>query len=83
MPAPTLGTRGWQLELITLREGWDGDGGKPITEKALLAVDSMSVVPCSSGGLQLEFHQDGFDIEIEIGPDGRIVAALVAHDRQS
>lgn len=80
MPAPTLGEH-WQLDLLSLRDGWDSYDGKPITKEAMLAVDSVSVVPCSDGGLQLELHRDGFDIEICIGPDGRIASALVARER--
>jgi hypothetical protein len=31
-------------------------------------------------GVQLEWHQDGWDIEIEFDKEGRIIGALIAKD---
>lgn len=64
--------------LTTLREGWDGHTGKPVTLgiatyslQILLAImkpslPSPSIVPLASGGLQFEWHRNGWDVEIEI-----------------
>jgi hypothetical protein len=73
--APLL-SQDWIGQLSALKPNWDSYGGSPITEAALATVGSISVVPCSSGGIQLETHRDGFDIEIEIGPDGYIISAI-------
>lgn len=77
MSAPMLGEE-WQSGLMLLPEDWDGERGKPITAAAIKTVESFSTVPCSDGGIQLEIHRDGFDIEICIEPDGRIEEVLVA-----
>ncbi len=71
MSAPTLGSD-WRREIEALPKGWDNYRGEPISAAALDAVASFSVVPCSHGGVQIEVHRDGFDIEIEIAADGRI-----------
>jgi len=71
MAAPTLGGP-WRAELSWLVEGWDNDDGKPITSAAIHTIESFATVPVSDGGIQLEIHRDGFDIEICIGADGRI-----------
>jgi hypothetical protein len=75
MAAPTLGSN-WQTTLRLLENGWDSYNGKPITAAAIETVERFAVVPCSSGGLQLEVHRRHLGIEIEIGPDGRIMGAL-------
>jgi hypothetical protein len=59
-----------------LKEGWDSYGGKPISHRAidwakvlLLRLGQgggWTPVPCSNGGIQLEFHEQGVDIEIMI-----------------
>lgn len=71
------------MELSLLKDNWDSYGGKPITElalaeaqlllKALVAIQAVepSVVPCSNGGIQLEWHRNGYDLEIEISPLGQ------------
>lgn len=78
MSAPTLADQ-WEQELRGLAAGWDSYDADPITTAAINAVRSFAVVPCSDGGLQLEVHRDGWDIEIEISPDGRIVSVLAEH----
>ena len=79
MPAPTLGS-GWQQTLLALEEDWDSYGAVPIAVAALETLAGFSVVPCSSGGIQLEVHRDGYDIEIEIDAVGRIVRVSVGHE---
>ena len=63
--------------LSALEPGWDSYRAVPITSEALATVGRIAVVPCGNGGVQLEIHRDGLDIEIEIGPDGRIQNVLV------
>lgn len=67
------------LAVQSLEPGWDSYDAPVITGAALdaakrfmamLRESSPFVVPCSDGGLQLEWHQDGFDVEIEITPEG-------------
>lgn len=62
--------------LASLKENWDSYGGSPITEKALriarLMLTAPTIVPMSCGGIQLEWHKNGMDIEIAINEDGVI-----------
>ncbi len=69
-------------ELGTLRDGWDSHGGRAPTKAALTAATGAlfalrdhapQVVPTPNGGLQLEWHESGVDLEIEFGPDGEQV----------
>lgn len=71
-------------ELSLLTDNWDSYGGKPITQFALaeaeLLLDALEriqavepfICPCSNGGLQLEWHRNGYDLEIEISPEGEV-----------
>lgn len=64
--------------LLELEPDWDGYGGRPIDfDLAVFAIGLLfrtlepdgpvpQVVPLSYGGLQLEWHQGGIDLEIEI-----------------
>jgi hypothetical protein len=61
-------------ELAELEKDWDGHGSIPPTEDAIRTAANLQVVPVGGGGLQLEIHAGGSDLEIEIQPDGRIVA---------
>lgn len=79
MAAPTIGTN-WDKILQDLKPDWDSYGGREITPEAIKTIKSFHTVPCSSGGIQLEIHQDHFDIEIEIGPDGKIKSTLTYHE---
>lgn len=79
MSAPTLGGA-WRRELSALGEGWDSYDGKPITNEAIATVEQIAAVPLGSGGIQLELHRDGFDIEICIAADGRIAGVLFSRD---
>ena len=62
--------------LAALPPGWDSYGAKEITPLAIdgcrAFANSMSIVPTSEGGIQLEWHALGVDLEIEIAPDGTI-----------
>jgi hypothetical protein len=77
MAAPKIG-EDWVEKLLRLKANWDGYHAEPINLSAIETVKGFSVVPKSDGGVQLETHRDGFDIEIDISSDGRITSALVA-----
>jgi hypothetical protein len=66
-------------EVIRLPVGWDGHQGKPVEAtiatyafgllEALLTMPGVplpSITPLSYGGLVLEWHRKGWDVEIEI-----------------
>ena len=62
-----------------LSQNWDSYGAPPITEAALkvgrevikmLRESEPFVTPCSNGGIQLEWHERGIDLEFTFGPDG-------------
>ncbi len=68
-----------QLNIISAAESnWDSYGALPINTALLLSafnvlVNSMhdetpapSLIPLSAGGLQIEWHQHGIDIEVEV-----------------
>ncbi|OWY02317.1 hypothetical protein [Thioclava sp. IC9] len=64
--------------LMSLEAGWDGHGAEPVRghvgHYAIGLLNSISdantaaptIVPTTSGGLQLEWHANNIDIEIEI-----------------
>lgn len=74
------------LALRNLPRGWDSYGAKPIDidciqEAMRLLVQIMKedspvpcVVPTAEGGVQLEWHQGGYDIEVEIASPTQISA---------
>jgi hypothetical protein len=77
-------------ELSRLEPGWLDGAGVPPTEAALeiagqivtalpRATGRVHVYPTEPGGVQLEWSDDEFNHEIEIGPDLRI--RLASHDR--
>jgi hypothetical protein len=81
-------------EIIRLPVGWDGHQGKPVNAtiasysynllEALLtmpAVPMPSITPLSYGGLVLEWHRRGWDVEIEI--DAPASHHLFAHELAS
>ncbi len=69
-----------------LETDWDSYGAPPITEgsreAAKLALDildgtKVQVVPTCSGGVQIEWHNENGDLELEIMPDGETIDGLV------
>ncbi|HEX5483393.1 MAG TPA: hypothetical protein VFZ08_12280 [Terriglobia bacterium] len=78
------------LDLMDLRPNWDSYGAGPIEGRAVeravpllfqLMTDdspSPSTIPTSMGGIQLEWHQQGIDLEITIPPIGLVTAFV--HD---
>lgn len=65
-------------DLRRLKPNWDSYGGKPPDEKTIHRASDIwhelsgewDVVPMSDGGIQIEQHCDGFDIEITVRPAG-------------
>src|SRR5205823_4313543 len=64
--------------LVSLRENWDSYGGSPLDPRLLVSAVRLLdrtmryetpapfIVPLSVGGLQLEWHQQGIDVEVEL-----------------
>lgn len=76
-------------ELLLLSEGWDSYDAYIITDAAIAGAAEMlvrlqlpletsppSVVPGSSGSVQLEWHEAGVDVEIHVSPTGDVTAFL-------
>ena len=57
-----------------LGDDWSGYGEERPTDAALATAAAISFVPLSSGGVQVELHTGDSDVELEIGPDGRVAA---------
>lgn len=76
--------------LSVLPANWDSYGGAPISDAAVVgAINTLAqvlsqhssvpiIVPTSAGGVQLEWHRQGVDLEIEIGPNGRLVELFLS-----
>jgi hypothetical protein len=72
--------------VLTLEPGWDGANSVSVTSNALevalnvleetMAWDTIApvVVPVPDGGIQLEWHCAGVDLEIYVESDGRVSA---------
>lgn len=68
-------------ELLTLPTDWDGHGGGSVAARNVEAAGRFlarvmaastpapAIVPTSSGGLQLEWHRGGFDVELLFGEE--------------
>lgn len=63
--------------LANLKEDWDSYGSCKISPLAIIAAKRIATgwqaVPMNGGGVQLEIHVPGG--EIEIGPDGKVAWA--------
>lgn len=71
-------------QLLQLPPNWDSYGGQPVSLQSLGAALRLlfglskstlpppEVVPMSAGGVQLEWHQSGVDLEISVGSAGEI-----------
>lgn len=96
MTAKTLETATRQAsELLQLPGGWDSFGAKPVSSEAARAATTLlvqavsavpnlaapAVIPTVRGGLQLEWHRQGVDLEIEFEPDGS--GSWFAEDRET
>ena len=70
--------------LVTLNDNWDGEGARRIDpttiNRALAAMEEVlphdasapSIVPLQNSGLQVEWHRNGKDVEIEFDPTGSV-----------
>ena len=67
--------------LLDLPENWNSYGALPISGAAIKAAESMSIVPTCNGGVQLEWHINGHDIEIEFAQDGTVRS--ISHEVRS
>jgi len=70
------------------RDQWDGEWPAPTVADAAWATatetlpdeaPTPSVVPTGDGGIDLVWHKGGWDIELEVHPDGETL--LWMHDR--
>jgi hypothetical protein len=80
-------------ELLALPAGWNSYAAAPIapeaTQRALALLDAAmpfngqlpSLVPLSSGGVQIEWHVNGLDIEIEVPAPGERVSVYSEDSR--
>jgi len=71
-------------ELLSLHENWDSYGAAPIRQEFVASASSLlhsimdqdtplpAIVPTTPGGVQIEWHRDGIDLEIEIESTSRI-----------
>jgi hypothetical protein len=74
--------------ILALENDWDSYGARPIQARAavtalrvlvLIMQDTSlapTVVPTSPGGIQLEWHGTGTDLEINVSPDGEAWASF-------
>jgi hypothetical protein len=79
-------------ELRRLPENWYSYGGTPPSRRALKEADVFAtsfdrpflpvaqIVPTSGGGVQLEWHCGGWDVEVEIAPDAAEVTVGYARN---
>ena len=71
--APRIGEQ-WQDQLRAPDINWN----QLSSDEAIKTVEGFLTVPTNEGGIKLEFHQDGFDVEIEVSEDGKVKSVLVA-----
>jgi hypothetical protein len=86
---PTLRTLG---SLLTLPAGWDSYGARAPDPSCVLAawrllaavmrdhIPAPTVVPTVRGGVQLEWHRNGADLEIEVVAPREFVVSFEAGD---
>ena len=73
-------------------KNWDSYGAEPVTNASLEQADLLlnwlkhigaqdpRPVPTVDGGVQLEWHTGGLDVELEINPDGKTCQFVVFKD---
>ncbi len=87
---PWVKSVGLQLaEIVALKEGWDGFGAGPIRREVLyfaimlqakimrVNTPAPHIAPMSHEGIQLEWHEKGIDLEIEIEAPGAVWVSYV------
>lgn len=65
------------LELGKLKAGWDGRGSAAITDEAIATAKNLTPCPLGHGGLQIDLHAGGVDLEVEIAPDGQVISVMM------
>lgn len=80
--------------LSSLPPGWDGLRAKAVSRQslyrsldfllqvAMLVQIPPSLVPTVSGGVALEWHKDGIDVEVEFPSTGPAFASVDAHESE-
>lgn len=80
--------------ILQLPPGWAGPESRAVAREALVSALEFirrrlpvtsprpSVVPTGSGGIQLEWHFSGVDVELEFGADGMVCDVAVADQRR-
>lgn len=83
---PNQAGMGLLARLCDLEDDWDGDGSPAPDDSTLGAslrvlhrlmaciASPPSVGATAEGGLQFEWHEGGWDIEVEVQPDGNTIA---------
>ena len=81
------------MELRQLPRGWNSHGAVPVSDAAFVrtveflsayqiaGVAGPALVPTVRGGLQIEWHRGGVDIEVEISHEGSV--SWCAEDRRT
>ena len=81
-------------ELTSLPRGWDGYAGKPVTPQcAYFAMNMLerlcrdkvpppSLVPGGDGSLQVEWHRNGYDVELDVLGVNNVVATLLCCENE-
>lgn len=74
--------------IMRLSENWDSYGAQVVTVDSILSAIQLLVavmkqgtpmpyiLPTPTGGVQLEWHQFGIDLEVEVLPDGNYLIAF-------
>jgi hypothetical protein len=74
--------------LLRLLQNWDSYNARPVSPNAALRALAVlvqimpadgpppSVIPTPSGGVVLEWHPSGQDLEVEITPEQRVIVSL-------
>ena len=74
--------------LVALAKNWDSYGARPVNPHCAASAISLlrstlepsmpqpSIVPTSRGGIQIEWHRDGMDIEIDVQSPSRLYVAF-------
>lgn len=82
------------LQLRELREGWDGHNALPIHMEVMRRVlrtlamtttadtPAPQLVPTCDGGIQVEWHIYGIDLEVEFLPEGGLEVFYCASEKE-
>lgn len=63
--------------LEALQKDWNGHGAEPPTQVAIDAAFTAVAVPTGRGGVQVEWHVGGMDIEVEFDDAGNFESCIV------